>query len=224
MVAFHLTGSSWDPKLAAFLPADYQNEAERFLDRTYKEAVPTYPVRNRVFAAYQETPIEQVKVVLIGQDPYHQPGQAQGLSFSVPDGMKTPPSLRNILKEVEDDEGQTRSHQDLSSWAKQGVLLLNAVLTVKEGQANAHQGQIWERLTDATIQVASADSRPKVFILWGSFAQKKAKLIDQSRHLIIQSPHPSPLSAYRGFFGSKPFSRTNQFLKKASLSPINWLE
>lgn len=224
MATFHLTDSTWDEGLGRLLPAGYQEQAAAFLNRVYSEDTPTYPARQRVFYAYQETPLEKTKVIILGQDPYHQPGQAQGLSFSVPDGMKTPPSLRNILKELDDDLGAVRLHQDLTPWAKQGVLLLNAVLTVKDSQANAHQGQIWESLTDATIQLASDDSSPKVFILWGSFAQKKAKLIDSSRHCIIQSAHPSPLSAYRGFFGSKPFSRANDFLKKSSLSPINWLE
>ncbi|MCD2158509.1 uracil-DNA glycosylase [Fructobacillus sp. M1-13] len=219
-----MTNSSWDQKLALSLPQSYEPAARAFMDRVYAADSPTYPERENVFAAYQMTPLEEVKVVILGQDPYHQKGQAQGLSFSVPDGMKTPPSLRNILKELQNDLGQARSHQDLSPWAKQGVLLLNAVLTVKDSQANAHQGKIWEQLTDQTIALASADSKPKVFILWGAFAQKKAKLIDERRHLIIQTVHPSPLSAYRGFFGSRPFSRSNDFLKKASLSPINWLE
>nr|WP_238479258.1 uracil-DNA glycosylase [Fructobacillus papyrifericola] len=224
MATFHLTTSSWDEHLKDYLPADYSARVRTFLDREYQGPRPIYPARDRVFYAYQKTPFEKVKVVILGQDPYHQPGQAQGLSFSVPDGMKTPPSLRNILKELDDDLGQVRLSQDLTSWAEQGVLLLNAVLTVEESAANAHQGLIWEALTDASIQALSDDEQPKVFILWGSFAQKKAKLIDDSRHCILASAHPSPLSAYRGFFGSKPFSKTNQFLKKASLSPISWLE
>ncbi|CAK1225536.1 Uracil-DNA glycosylase (Ung) [Fructobacillus fructosus] len=224
MTNFNLTHSSWDRAIQPLLPEGYQEDVERFLAKVYGETSPTYPARDRVFYAYQKTALSQTKVIILGQDPYHQPGQAQGLAFSVPDGMQTPPSLRNILQELADDLGQARSHQDLTPWTEEGVMLLNAVLTVKEGQANAHQGIIWERLTDATIEAASNDDSPKVFILWGGFARKKARLIDQSKHLIIQSAHPSPLSAYRGFFGSKPFSRSNDFLKKSYLSPINWLK
>lgn len=224
MTNFNLTNSSWDKALQPLLPANYQMAVQDFLAKVYQEKTPTYPKQSRVFYAYQKTPLEKVKVVILGQDPYHQPGQAQGLAFSVPDGMKTPPSLRNILKELSDDLGQARQHQDLTPWTEEGVMLLNAVLTVKDSRANAHQGLIWEKLTDATIEAASNDDSPKVFILWGSYARKKASLINPAKHLIIESAHPSPLSAYRGFFGSKPFSRSNDFLKKSYLSPINWLK
>ena len=158
----------------------------------------------------------------MGQDPYHGPRQAQGLSFSVPDDIPAPPSLQNILKELADDIGVKESH-DLTSWAQQGVLLLNAGLTVPAGQANAHAGLIWEPFTDAIIKVVNEKSDPVVFILWGSYARKKKALISNSQHLIIESAHPSPLSAYRGFFGSKPFSRTNDFLVAKGLEPIDWL-
>ncbi|MCO0832195.1 uracil-DNA glycosylase [Fructobacillus sp. W13] len=223
MPPFHLTQSSWDPALAPLLPDEYQENVQLFLDKIYADATPTYPARENVFKALQSCPLDQCKVVILGQDPYHQPGQAQGLSFSVPDGMKTPPSLRNILQEVGEDLGSIRMGQDLTSWSEQGVLLLNAVLTVKDSSANSHKGQIWETLTDAVIKAAAEDSRPKVFILWGKSAQDKKKLIDENKHLVIESVHPSPLSAYRGFFGSKPFSRANAFLESQGEDPIDWL-
>jgi len=167
------------------------------------------------------TPLEEVKVVILGQDPYHGPGQAQGLSFSVPDSIPAPPSLQNILKELSDDIGVKKSH-DLTSWAEQGVLLLNACLTVPAGQANGHAGQIWEPFTDAVIQVVNNLDRPVVFVLWGAFAQKKLNLIDEKKHFVIQSAHPSPFSVHRGFFGSRPFSKINDFLVSKGKSPIRW--
>lgn len=170
----------------------------------------------------QETSLKDTKVVILGQDPYHGPNQAQGLSFSVPDDLQAPPSLQNILKELNEDIGMKKTH-DLTSWAQQGVLLLNACLTVPEHQANAHQGLIWEPFTDAVIKLVNDKTVPVVFILWGGFARKKKGLITSPIHYIIEGPHPSPLSAYRGFFGSKPFSKTNQFLQSTNQEPINWL-
>ena len=214
--------SDWHAALKAELPQDYYKQINNFLASVYATGV-VYPPRDRVFAALQETPLAQVKVVILGQDPYHGPGQAQGLSFSVPDELPAPPSLQNILKELAQDLGKERLSHDLTSWAQQGVLLLNACLTVPEHQANGHQGRIWEPFTDAVIRLVNAKDSPVVFILWGAFAQKKKILITQERHLVLTTPHPSPLSAYRGFFGSKPFSKTNHFLTKAGLSAIDWL-
>ncbi|CAM4084616.1 uracil-DNA glycosylase [Streptococcus penaeicida] len=213
--------STWQEKLAAKLSPDYLKEIDRFLDQVYSEGR-IYPARENVFRALEETPYEETKVVILGQDPYHGPGQAQGLSFSVPDQMKAPPSLQNMLKELATDIGP-RNHHDLMSWARQGVLLLNACLTVPEHDANAHAGLIWETFTDAVIELANEKESPVVFILWGGFAKKKKKLITNSHHLILESAHPSPLSAYRGFFGSRPYSKTNAFLEANALSPINWL-
>ena len=160
--------------------------------------------------------------MILGQDPYHGPGQAQGLSFSVPDDIPAPPSLQNILKELAEDVGLKPSH-DLTPWAEQGVLLLNACLTVPASQANGHAGLIWEEFTDAVIRLVSQEEEHVVFILWGAYARKKKSLIDASKHLIIESAHPSPLSAYRGFFGSRPFSRTNAYLTEMGREPIDWL-
>lgn len=212
--------TSWHEKMKHQLAAGYFRQINQFLDQVYASDR-IYPARDKVFAALQMTPLEEVKVVILGQDPYHGPNQAQGLSFSVPDQLPAPPSLRNILRELADDLGEKSSH-DLTSWAQQGVLLLNACLTVPEGQANGHAGQIWEPFTDAVIELVDQLDHPVVFILWGGYAQKKAKLIRNPQHLVIKSAHPSPLSAYRGFFGSKPFSQTNDFLKKTGQEPIDW--
>ncbi|KXT76486.1 uracil-DNA glycosylase [Streptococcus sp. DD12] len=214
--------SDWHNALKAELPQDYFRQINRFMDTVYATGT-VYPPRESVFAALQKTPLAEVKVVILGQDPYHGPGQAQGLSFSVPDALAAPPSLQNILKELAQDLGESRPSHDLTSWAEQGVLLLNACLTVPEHQANGHQGQIWEPFTDAVMRLVNAKASPVVFILWGAFAQKKKALISQKHHLVLTAPHPSPLSAYRGFFGSKPFSKTNHFLKTAGLSEIDWL-
>lgn len=181
-----------------------------------------FPPSDMIFHAFEVTPLEDVKVVILGQDPYHGPGQAQGLSFSVPNDLPAPPSLQNILKELADDIGVKPNH-DLTAWAQQGVLLLNACLTVPAGMANGHAGQIWEPFTDAVIRVVNQQEQPVVFILWGAYARKKKALITASQHLVIESAHPSPLSAYRGFFGSRPFSRANAFLKAQGQTPIDWL-
>lgn len=176
-----------------------------------------------VYEALELTPYEEVKVVILGQDPYHGVNQAHGLSFSVQPGVKTPPSLVNIYKELKNDLGiEPVSHGNLVTWAKQGVLLLNTVLTVREGQAYSHRGKGWEQLTDAIIEKLNERDKPIVFILWGKPAQEKMKMIDKSRHIIITAPHPSSLSAHRGFFGSKPFSKTNDALLALGETPIDW--
>ncbi|USS92358.1 uracil-DNA glycosylase [Fructobacillus americanaquae] len=225
MADFSLTKTDWDQALAPLLPIVYQHRAESFLSEIYQNPQkPVYPQRENVFLAFEKTPLAQTKVVILGQDPYHGESQAQGLAFSVPDTLAAPPSLRNILKELASDVGFNRSSHDLTTWASQGVLLLNTVLTVAAGQANSHQKKGWEELSDAAIKAASADQRPKVFILWGKPAQQKARLIDAEKHLILMAPHPSPLAAYRGFFGSKPFSKTNAFLERHQEVPVNWLK
>ena len=213
--------NDWLPALRAEFKKPYYAKLYHFIEEEYRTGT-VYPAADRIFEALTLTPLEKVRVVILGQDPYHGPRQAQGLSFSVPDDIPAPPSLQNILKELADDIGVKESH-DLTSWAQQGVLLLNAGLTVPAGQANAHAGLIWEPFTDAIIKVVNAKTDSVVFILWGSYARKKKALISNSQHLIIESAHPSPLSAYRGFFGSKPFSRTNDFLVAKGLEPIDWL-
>ena len=218
-----LAHSDWHDQIKALLPKGYYHKINQFMDEVYRQGV-VYPPRDKVFAAIQETPLSQVKVVILGQDPYHGPMQAQGLSFSVPDHLQAPPSLQNILKELADDLGRNRPSHDLTSWAKQGVLLLNSSLTVPEHQANGHANLIWEPFTDAIIQLVNQKNEPVVFILWGGFARKKKRLLTNPHHLIIESAHPSPLSAYRGFFGSKPFSKTNNFLRQSHQSPIDWLQ
>lgn len=213
--------SSWHDAIKKELPEHYFSRINAFLDQVYHQGT-VYPPREKVFAAVQKTQLEDVKVLILGQDPYHGPGQAQGLSFSVPNDFPAPPSLQNILKELADDIGVKVSH-DLTPWAEQGVLLLNACLTVPAGRANGHAGLIWEPFTDAIIQVVNQQEQPVVFILWGSYARKKKALITNPKHLIIESAHPSPLSAYRGFFGSRPFSKANVFLEKNGRAPIDWL-
>ncbi|MGT2843849.1 uracil-DNA glycosylase [Streptococcus hongkongensis] len=213
--------SVWHNKIKAQLPEHYFSKINHFLDDVYGKGI-VYPPREKVFNALIATPYEQTKVLILGQDPYHGPNQAQGLSFSVPEEIAAPPSLQNILKELRTDIGP-RDHHDLSPWAKEGVLLLNACLTVPEHQANAHAGQIWEPFTDAVISVLNDKESPVVFILWGGYARKKKRLITNPIHKIIESSHPSPLSSYRGFFGSKPFSQCNQFLVEHGQDPINWL-
>jgi len=181
-----------------------------------------YPSAEDTFNAFHFSSLAETKVVILGQDPYHGPGQAHGLSFSVLPGVKIPPSLRNIYKELASDTGsQIPDHGDLSSWARQGVLLLNTVLTVRDGEANSHRKRGWENFTDAVIDVLSRREQPVVFILWGKPAEKKSRLIDE-RHSVIVAPHPSPLSAHRGFFGSRPFSKANEVLAALGLLPVDW--
>lgn len=184
-----------------------------------------YPPAPLIFNAFNLTPFPEVKVVILGQDPYHQPGQAMGLSFSVPDGVPLPPSLQNIFREASTDLGLPLPQSgDLTHWAKQGVLLLNASLTVEANKPNSHESFGWHRFTDKVITLLSEKKEHLVFILWGRFAQYKAQLIDPSKHLILQAPHPSPLSAYRGFFRSQPFSQTNFYLARNNITPINWIK
>ena len=214
--------SAWHDAIKEYLPEHYYGKVKAFLAQVYQEGT-VYPPQDKVFAALQKTSLEDVRVVILGQDPYHGPKQAQGLSFSVPDDLPAPPSLQNILKELEDDIGH-RAHHDLTAWAEQGVLLLNACLTVPAGNANGHAGLIWEPFTDAIIRLVNDLDRPVVFILWGGYARKKKALITNGQHLVIESAHPSPLSSYRGFFGSRPFSKTNAFLTKNQEVPIDWLK
>ena len=214
--------SAWHDAIKDYLPEHYYGKVKAFLAQVYQQGT-VYPPQDKVFAALQKTSLEDVRVVILGQDPYHGPKQAQGLSFSVPDDLPAPPSLQNILKELEDDIGH-RAHHDLTAWAEQGVLLLNACLTVPAGNANGHAGLIWEPFTDAIIRLVNDLDRPVVFILWGSYARKKKALITNGQHLVIESAHPSPLSSYRGFFGSRPFSKTNAFLTKNQEAPIDWLK
>lgn len=213
--------SSWHELVKQELPQGYFAQINAFMNQVYSQGV-VYPPREKVFKALQLTTLEEVKVVILGQDPYHGPNQAQGLSFSVPDEVPAPPSLQNILKELADDIGNKPSH-DLTSWARQGVLLLNASLTVPEHQPNAHANGIWEAFTDAVIKVVNQKTEPVVFILWGGFARRKKSLISNPHHYITESAHPSPLSAYRGFFGSRPFSKANAFLTTQGLGNIDWL-
>jgi len=214
--------ASWKKALSQEFEKPYFNELMGFVKTEYDTAV-CYPRGTRIFAAFDHCPLPNVKVVILGQDPYHGPGQANGLSFSVYEGIKHPPSLRNIFKELAGDLGIRASESgDLSHWADQGVLMLNSMLTVREGEAGSHQKKGWEEFTDAVIQVVNEQCQHVVFILWGSYAQKKGFHIDRERHCSIVSPHPSPLSAHRGFFGTKPFSRCNDFLKEKEIEPIRW--
>ena len=214
-------GNDWDAVLApAFKTATYAKLHE-FLKEEYA-AKTIYPEMHHIFTAFKLTPFKEVKVVILGQDPYHNPGQAHGLSFSVLPGAKIPPSLRNIYKELATDvNAKPVEHGYLAAWAKQGVLMLNAVLTVPAGQSNGHAGKGWEVVTDEAIKALSERGHV-VFVLWGNFAQKKIPLIDQSKNLILQSVHPSPLSASRGFFNTKPFSKTNKQLLEWNETPIDW--
>lgn len=213
---------SWKEALTNEFNAEYFQKLVEFVRKQYKETV-VYPPASKIFEAFDLCPFDKVKVVILGQDPYHGPRQAHGLSFSVVEGQQRPPSLLNIYKELESDLGiKPKISGDLTHWAKQGVFLLNAILTVEASKPASHQNIGWERFTDAVIKTVSDKKEHVVFILWGSYAQKKAELIDKTKHMIITSVHPSPLSASRGFFGSKPFSKTNQYLEKNGLQPIQW--
>ena len=212
----------WDEILSEeFSSASYNNLRE-FLKTEYTTRV-IYPPMFDIFNSMKNTPFEDIKAVIIGQDPYHEEGQAMGLSFSVPKGQKIPPSLVNIYKEIEKETGANMpSHGDLTGWAKQGVLLLNAVLTVRAHQANSHKGKGWEEFTDGIIKKISRDREGVVFLLWGANARAKKNLIDEKKHLVLESAHPSPLSAYNGFFGCGHFNKTNEYLIKNGLQPIDW--
>lgn len=214
--------TDWNPVLRGELSQPYWSQLQEFV-AAERERHAVYPPDEEVFAALHLTPLEQVKVVILGQDPYHGPGQAHGLCFSVRHGTAVPPSLRNIFTELQDDTGVVPpADGDLTPWAKQGVLLLNTTLTVRAGQAGSHQGKGWETFTDQVIRAVNAKPETVVFVLWGNPARRKAELIDRSRHVVIESPHPSPLSAHRGFFGSKPFTRANEALAAAGREPVDW--
>lgn len=214
--------NSWQEVLKDEMEKEYYLELRRFLISEYKTNT-VYPDKHSIFNALHYTDYNDVKAVIIGQDPYHGPGQAHGLCFSVKPGVTPPPSLVNIYKELRNDLGyEIPNHGYLEKWARQGVLMINTVLTVRAGQANSHRNKGWEIFTDRIIQLLNEREEAMVFILWGSQAIAKEGMIDNSRHHIIKSPHPSPLAAYRGFFGSKPFSRTNEFLQSNCMDPIDW--
>jgi len=214
---------SWRQRLLSEFDAPYMRALRSFLIGQIKQGKSIYPSPNEWFAALDSVPFEKVRVVIIGQDPYHGPGQAHGLCFSVREGVRPPPSLVNIFKELTADLGIKPSHSgSLLPWARQGVLLLNSVLTVEAGRAASHQGKGWEIFTDRIIERLATEREGLVFVLWGSYAQKKGSFIDRNRHLVIESVHPSPLSAHRGFLGSRPFSQINSWLTKRDESPINW--
>ncbi len=217
-----MIGNSWDTYLKDEFNKDYFKEILKQVEKEYKEKT-CYPPKNEIFNAFRYTTYENLKVVIIGQDPYHGENQAEGLSFSVKNTVSRPPSLQNIFKELESDLGiKVSNNNSLIPWAKEGVLLLNAVLTVEEKKPASHQMIGWETFTDEVIKVINEKEEPVVFILWGNFARNKKKLITNPNHFIIESPHPSPFSAYNGFFGSKPFSKTNNFLESKGIKPINW--
>ena len=213
---------SWKTRLAGEFEKDYFVKLTDFVRQEYRQAT-VYPSGPNIFNAFAHCPFDRVKVVIIGQDPYHEPGQAHGLCFSVQDGTPFPPSLQNIFKEITDDLGRPRpTSGDLTRWADQGVLLLNATLTVRAHRAGSHQGHGWETFTDAAIRCLNAERQHLVYMLWGAYAQKKGASIDTLRNLVLTSPHPSPLSAHRGFFGNRHFSRANDYLVALGESPIDW--
>lgn len=214
--------NDWLPALQGEFRKPYYKELYDFVKEEYRTRV-IYPPAEDIFTALDLTPLSQVKVVILGQDPYHEEHQAHGLSFSVHTDQQIPPSLQNIYKELKEDLNcQIPNHGYLKKWADQGVLMLNTVLTVRAHQANSHKGKGWEIFTDAILQAVNEQDRPIVYLLWGSPAQSKAKMLTNPKHLILRAPHPSPLSAYRGFFGCKHFSQTNAFLEKNGVEPIDW--
>ena len=216
-----ITGE-WEEALRGEFRKPYYAELyKRVLDEYRSHEI--YPPSTDIFNAFHFTPLPDVRAVILGQDPYHEPGQANGLCFSVHKGIRIPPSLVNIYAELHDDLGcRVPNNGDLTKWAKEGVLLLNTVLTVRAHEANSHKGIGWEEFTDAAIRVLAAEDRPLVFILWGGAARRKKQMITNPKHLVIESAHPSPLSAYNGFFGSRPFSRCNEYLVRNNLKPIDW--
>ena len=217
-----MIGNNWDTILKEEFEKEYFKELMKFVSQEYKNKT-IYPKQNDVFNAFRYTDFDNVKVVILGQDPYHGPNQAEGLSFSVSNDVLKPPSLKNIFKELESDlKIPFPEHNSLKPWAKEGVLLLNAVLTVEEHNPTSHKNHGWETFTDDIIKIINNKKTPVVFILWGSYKKKKKSLITNPIHYVIESPHPSPFSAYSGFFGSKPFSKTNDFLKSKGLKEINW--
>jgi uracil-DNA glycosylase len=215
--------SSWVEELKQQYESPYMTEIQNFIKSERVLGKSIYPAESDVFNAFKYTPLDQVKVVILGQDPYHGEGQAHGLAFSVKKGVPVPPSLRNIYKELQSDLGIfPPPHGNLENWARQGVLLLNTVLTVEGGKAGSHHNRGWEQFTDSVIDVLNEKKENLVFILWGSPAQKKARKVDPKKHHLIVSVHPSPLSAHRGFFGTRPFSKTNDFLVSKQIKPIDW--
>lgn len=213
----------WQAELAGEFEQPYMQQLKAFLQQQKQAKKVIFPHSSNWFHALETTPLSKVKVVILGQDPYHQPGQAHGLCFSVKPGVTIPPSLANIYKELHSDLSITPAkHGYLESWAQQGVLLLNAVLTVEQNQANAHQGKGWEQFTDKVIATVNNQRQNVVFMLWGSYAQKKGAMIDTSKHLVLKAPHPSPLSAHRGFLGCQHFSQANQYLQHHEQTPIDW--
>ena len=216
-----MINKKWDVILEQEFKKDYFKKLGIFVKNEYKNKI-IYPEYKNVFNALRYTDYDEVKVVILGQDPYHGEHEAHGLSFSVLEGVQMPPSLRNIFKELYDDIGVKRNTTDLTNWAKQGVLLLNSIMTVVKDKPLSHKDKGWEIFTDRIIELLGEREEPMVFILWGSFARSKKELIKNKKHLILESVHPSPLSASRGFFGSKPFSKTNQFLEKNNIKKIEW--
>ncbi|MDF9840574.1 MULTISPECIES: uracil-DNA glycosylase [unclassified Paenibacillus] len=215
-------GNDWDEVLQEEIQKPYFQELRYALAAEYKQHT-VYPPKELLFSALKLTPYSKTRVVILGQDPYHGAGQAHGLSFSVKPGVRIPPSLRNIYQELHGDTGTpVPNHGSLLHWAEEGVLMLNTVLTVREGQPNSHKGLGWETFTDAIMEKLNERTEPMVFILWGSHAQQKGAYIDRTRHMVIQSPHPSPFSAHRGFLGSRPFSQANQYLESHGLKGIDW--
>lgn len=212
----------WLPAIGDEFSKDYYKQLAKFVNWEYRQHT-VYPPKDEIFSAFRLTPLSKVKVVILGQDPYHEPNQAHGLCFSVRPGTEIPPSLVNIYKELEDDLGcYIPNNGYLVKWAEQGVLLLNTLLTVRAHAAFSHKGAGWERFTDAVIEALNRENRPIVFLLWGSPAQRKAEMLNNPNHLILKAPHPSPLSAYRGFFGCKHFSKANRFLQEHGETPIDW--
>lgn len=213
----------WKARLLDEFSQPYMGELRAFLLAEKAAGKVIYPPGDEIFSAFNMAPWDQVRVVILGQDPYHGPGQAHGLCFSVQPGIPLPPSLRNIFKEIGSDVGARAGRCGyLEPWARQGVLLLNSVLTVERGRAAAHEGRGWERFTDRVIEVLSAEREGLVFLLWGSYAHRKGRIIDSSRHLVLRAPHPSPLSASRGFFGCRHFSRANEYLEARGARPVDW--
>jgi len=218
-----ITDSSWNKVLKTEFEKEYFINLTETIRKLYQGSEPVFPQSADIFKAFELSPFDSVKVVIIGQDPYHGTGQAHGLSFSVPDGMRIPPSLKNMYKEIQDDIGTSVPESgNLERWAKQGILLLNATLTVLEGKPTSHQGLGWEQFTDTVIQTISDKKEYVVFLLWGKYAQDKEKLIDSSKHLILKAPHPSPFSAHSGFFGCKHFSKANAYLEQHAQKPVAW--
>ena len=213
---------SWKLVLQDEFSAPYFHDLTDFL-REEKQKYTVYPPGTQIFSAFNHTPFNRVKVVILGQDPYHGPGQAHGLCFSFPEGIDFPPSLQNIFKEIQDDLGiALPANGNLERWAEQGVFLLNATLTVRAHQAGSHQKKGWEEFTDSVIRLIAREKNHVVFMLWGAYAQQKGAYIDKQKHLVLQSPHPSPLSAYRGFLGNRHFSKANDYLSANGITPINW--